>query len=41
MPGKEVLKNANEKINKINQKQESKLIDDLLDDINIDDEYDY
>ena len=41
MPGKEVLKNANEKINKINQKQESKLIDDLLNDINIDDEYDY
>ena len=41
MPKKEILKEANEKFKKTNTIQESKLIDDLLDDINIDDEYDY
>ena len=44
MPGKEILKDANEKINKINTNQEDeqiKSIDDLLNDINMDDEYDY
>ena len=44
MPEKEILKDANEKINKINTHQEDeqiKSIDDLLNDINMDDEYDY